>query len=444
MRVIARLSARGGSRRRSAGGIMSASAVQLVKRLVVQGFKRVEGEVELELSGLTVLYGPNASGKSSILCALQRLLHYVYGVRTACPQEVNYSARTLRVAGLVWVPGGYVEVEYGAEVDDYRVTRRRWFRVGPLVAEFFEGSTYVKCGDRKISISFAPYVAEGSLFSREAVRSGGLLGDVLRECGPFEVEVYEHSGAGGEISESVRIERRRHALSWLRDAVVKHVKVDEGVYEEFGWRPLQYMAETLVRHVRPPATLGAVRQSVAGLAKYGVRALDKFKEDLGYVFGEEIIDIAIDVSVEPASHGGEEIIEIAADVELVFRGGAFKLRQLSDGMLHVVNTLAEAYSAVYSLKEMKRWGIEPPPPLLIIDTPEFNIHVDWLYRLMELLLDLGVQVIVETHSGLLLAYALKYGVAYYVKDGKVKMLDVKSLKDIELFRSEYWAYQQVT
>ena len=84
--------------------------------------------------------------------------------------------------------------------------------------------------------------------------------------------------------------------------------------------------------MRPPATLGAVRQSVAGLAKYGVRALDKFKEDLGYVFGEEIIDIAIDVSVEPASHGGEEIIEIAADVELVFRGGAFKLRQLSDGM----------------------------------------------------------------------------------------------------------------
>jgi len=345
----------------------------------------------------------------------------------------------------VWVPGGYVDVEYGAEVDNHRVTRRRWFRVGPLAAEFFEGSTYVKCGDRKIPISFAPYVAEGSLFSREAVRSGGLLGDVLRECGPFEVEVYEHSGAGGEIGESVKIERRRHALSWLRDAVVKHVKVDEGVYEEFGWRPLQYMAEALVRHVRPPAAVDAVRRSVAGLAKYGVRALDKFKEDLGYVFGEEIIDIAVTSGVGTVSHGGGETIVLVtdADVELVFRGGMFKLRQLSDGMLHVVNTLAEAYSAVYSLKEMKRWGIEPPPPLLIIDTPEFNIHVDWLYRLMELLLDLGVQVVAETHSGLLLAYALRRGAVYYVKDGKVKKLDEESLKDVELFSSEHWAYQKL-
>jgi len=150
------LGVKGGPRRRLAGGGMSASASQLVKRLVVQGFKRVEGEVELELSGLTVLYGPNASGKFSILCGLQRLLHYVYGVSADCPQVVNYSARALRVAGLVWVPGGYVDVEYGAEVDDCRVTRCRWFRVGPLVAEFFEGSTYVRCGERRIPISSPP------------------------------------------------------------------------------------------------------------------------------------------------------------------------------------------------------------------------------------------------------------------------------------------------
>jgi len=394
---------------------------------MVQGFRRAEGEVELELSGLTVLYGPNASGKSSLLCALQRLLHYVYGVPADCPQEVNYSARALRVAGLVWVPGGYVEVEYGAEVDNHRVTRRKWFRVGPLVAEFFEGSTYVKCGDRRIPISYAPHIAEGPLFSRETVGSRGLLGDVLRECGPFEVEAYEHGETGGEIGESVRIERRRHALSWVRDAVAKLVEVDEGMYEEFGWRPLQQMAGALVRYVRPPAAMDAVKQSVAGLAKYGVRALDKFKEDLGYVFGEEVVDVAV-----------------GDGVELVFRGGAFKLEQLSSGMLHVVNTLAEAYSAVYSLKELQRWGIEAPPPLIILDTPEFNIHVDWLYRLIESLLDLGVQVVAETHSGLLLAYALKHGAAYYVKDGKVKRLDTESLKDVELFRSEYWAYQQVT
>lgn len=426
MRTVARLSARGRSRRRLADGGMSASASQLVKRLVVQGFRRVEGEVELELSGLTVLYGPNASGKSSIICALQRLLYYVYGVPAACPQEVNYSTKVLRVESLVWVPGGYVDVEYGAEVDDYRVTRRRWFRVGPLVAEFFEGSAYVRCGERRIPISHAPYLAEGPLFSRAAVRGGGLLGDVLRECGLFEVEAYEHSGAGGGISERVRIERRRHALSWLRDAVAKLVEVDEGVYEEFGWELLRHMAEALVRHVRPPTAVDAVKQSVAGLAKYGVRALVKFKRDLGYVFGEEVVDVAV-----------------GDGVELVFRGGAYKLEQLSGGMLYAVNTLAEAYSAVYSLRELERRGVKAPPPLIILDAPEFNIHVDWLYRLMESLLDLGVQVIVETHSGLLLAYALKRGVAYYVKDGKVERLDTESLKDVDLFRSEYWAYQQV-
>jgi len=214
-------------------------ANEVVKKLVVQGFRRVEGEVELELPSLTALYGPNASGKSSILCALQRLLHYVYGVQDTCSQELNYSARTLRVAGLVWVPGGYVDVEYGAD----RVTRRRWFRVGPLVAESFKDSMYVKCGDRKVPISFAPYISEGPLLSRDAVRNEGLLGDVLKECD--------------------------RSLSWLRDAVVKLVEVDKGVYEEFGLSPLRHMAEALVRYVRPPAAVDAVSRAWLGWRSTG-------------------------------------------------------------------------------------------------------------------------------------------------------------------------------
>jgi len=51
--------------------------------------------------------------------------------------------------------------------------------------------------------------------------------------------------------------------------------------------------------------------------------------------------------------------------------------------------------------------------------------------------------VVETHSGYVLRYGLKYGLSYLVKNGEVKRLTVGDLSNKELFEEELKAYMVV-
>ncbi len=78
----------------------------MIKRVRIQGFKSLK-DVEVELFPLTVLFGPNASGKSNLLDALQLLS--AMGTRETLLQAFDPPFRGEPLEAFSFGPGGIEE-----------------------------------------------------------------------------------------------------------------------------------------------------------------------------------------------------------------------------------------------------------------------------------------------------------------------------------------------
>jgi ABC-type polar amino acid transport system ATPase subunit len=81
-----------------------------------------------------------------------------------------------------------------------------------------------------------------------------------------------------------------------------------------------------------------------------------------------------------------------------------------------------------------------------IENFEAGLHVDYVADIIKQMADANSAVVLETHSGLVLRLAMRYGFnMYYVEPAKqsVKLKRIERLDDTELFQRELSAYQAV-
>jgi ABC-type arginine transport system ATPase subunit len=76
-----------------------------------------------------------------------------------------------------------------------------------------------------------------------------------------------------------------------------------------------------------------------------------------------------------------------------------------------------------------------------VENFEVGLHVDYIADLIKQIAESDAAVVLETHSGLVLRLAMRYGLhAYYIEQGARR---IERLDDVELFKRELSAYQAV-
>jgi hypothetical protein len=76
-----------------------------------------------------------------------------------------------------------------------------------------------------------------------------------------------------------------------------------------------------------------------------------------------------------------------------------------------------------------------------VENFEVGLHVDYVVDLVKQIAESDAAVALETHSGLVLRLAMRYGLpAYYIEQGARR---IERLDDVELFQRELSAYQAV-
>jgi ABC-type arginine transport system ATPase subunit len=76
-----------------------------------------------------------------------------------------------------------------------------------------------------------------------------------------------------------------------------------------------------------------------------------------------------------------------------------------------------------------------------VENFEVGLHVDYIAELIKQIAESDAAVVLETHSGLVLRLAMRYGLhAYYIEQGARR---IERLDDVELFKRELSAYQAV-
>ncbi|GEM_PF-3222123 len=385
----------------------------------------------------TTLYGPNSCGKSSIIYAVLVILRYVYGIPTiiiGAPEleEViehigkfmNYNVNRTVIGAKVAIPDyeDYIYVEIGVESRDKpprNIPTRRWFKLDKLMIDSTSEGTRILIDSKLIEskYKYAPLPEQPNpLLTPSIISDDGLLSKgIVEEIGDVYVKI--------------------------RDAIVSVINKSILYHEHYGVDLVSKISESVMRYIRVlnrEELINTVRNLLYKLLEYGVRKefLGRIIDDLNYICGP-------DFRIDDLSISRDE-------VKFISNGNTFKISQLSDGLLNTMRILLHAYEINLFIEEVRNIGISIPGGLLILDTPEFNIHIDWLVKLMEVLKDIeNVQVIIETHSGILISWMLKYDQNVYYLLPKDLEIEIHKLskelimkKTIELFERELRAYQE--
>ncbi len=406
----------------------------LIKEFKIAGYKRIQ-ELTRPLTlddTLTVLYGPNSSGKTSILQGIQLLLYQVYGINVRdievakLHKYLNFDSNEIVLTSKLDFFGEYIDVEFRVKfregVREYAITR-----IHDLMYYFnyenHEGR--LKIGDLEIVSNklAAPILGRTKhLLDSEIVSDdrGVLSRDLLDQASRRNISV-----------EKLRI---------IRDKIISYVnlvrKFEEEDLEQLADLVNKKFKENLVRYITPQNSWEELNKRVDFLVdNYGKKFTDKFIADINYITEFEFADIVF--------RSGE--------VMFVMKDRLIPIDNLSAGLLNVINMLTQIYETYLWHKEVSKFLGGLPKSLVILDIPEFNIHVDWLLRFLEVVTGFdNIQIIIKTHSGFILSYAIGNNFAcYYLKpiNGKIDLVELTKEniheKFPEIFRREVETYQQV-
>jgi len=81
--------------------------------------------------------------------------------------------------------------------------------------------------------------------------------------------------------------------------------------------------------------------------------------------------------------------------------------------------------------------------VVLIENFEAGLHVDAVVDLVKQIAESDATVILETHSGLVLRAAQRYGLAMYYVEPLARLRRIERLDDVQLFQLELSAYQAV-
>ncbi len=182
-----------------------------------------------------------------------------------------------------------------------------------------------------------------------------------------------------------------------------------------------------------------IREMFKILSAFGtyntIRELNRY---IDFITGNTIDDILIIIK------------DGITEIYLILNGKEIPLEKLSNGFLNIMNiSIQLCYVKILRNLIRSLFNISLPKSLIILDTPEYNIHIDWLYYLLDILsTEEDFQFIIETHSGIILSYSLKNNMkSYYVStsDSKTQIIEVSREKmfEVQLFSREKEAFMEV-
>ncbi|RSN73935.1 AAA family ATPase [Candidatus Methanodesulfokora washburnensis] len=379
----------------------------MIRKINMKNFIRIE-EADIEIGDVTLLYGPNSGGKSSIMRAIELVLCMLLGPVQGreYPNLSDYASigkEELRIEAQVNDPFGtfLLTAKFSHPIE----------RQKPKVTSYeFESKRYefLHRYDEKQGGSEVIYRKKVSRMksapppqTREYLLDTGYLSSL--------------QGEGVELGELLDLSGK------LKD-LKKYL-------EEQGRQYLPYLY--LYRSSRDDL-LNQARDGIRDLYSIERAKIGELIEDLNIAVGDSM-------SIEDLILGREEIF---------VRQEGFPdlpLSSMSDGFLQILNILLGIYRIDNFIELAEKLSMRLGG-ILLVEVFDAGVHVDWLVNLINLIIDkkIRVKLVAELHTGLLLSSAIAHGFpAYYVHNGRAWKLTKENITDLELFRREIGAYREV-
>jgi predicted ATPase len=340
----------------------------MLRHLAVRGFKSLR-DVAIDLPRFTVLFGPNAAGKSNVLDAIQALSRIATSRTLA--DALGDPIRGYPIEAFSFPPGGLADLlaqsspQFTIEADVESGQERFRYRVGVTIQpqsgvlavadEYVAGLT--KKGEAKGEPAIEP--VEGKLRIRRKSRPGRPR--------------YEPLG------------QNFAALADPRLGMPEYRAIDRVRNELSGWRTYYLDPRVAMRVARPPSEvddIGVLGQDIAPfLYRLQAEHLKHFEAVRRTV--RSLVPAVEDVLVDLDKRRGTLDVQVRQD------GVLFSSRIVSEGTLRVLALAAVAANP---------WG----GSLLTFEEPENGVHPRRLDLIAQLLVTLATdrkrQVVVTTHS----------------------------------------------
>ena len=345
----------------------------MLKRIKAVGFKSL-AEVEIELPRMTVLFGPNAAGKSNLLDAVQALSRI--GTSRTLSDALSEPIRGYPIEAFAFPPGGLPEL-LSAKAAHFTVE-----------ADLSVGKDQKEHCRYRAAVEIQP--GSGSLAVKDEYLAA--LNAKGEPKGVPAIEV---------VSGKLRLRRRSHrgkpryedlgqnytALSDRRLGGAEYRTIELTRSELFGWRTYYLDPRVAMRAARPPADvrdIGLLGEDIAPFL-YRLRAENPKHFEAAQRTLRSLVPNVEDLSVDLDKRRG------TLDIQVRQGGTDFSSRIVSEGTLRVLALCAIAVNP---------WS----GSLLAFEEPENGVHPRRLELIAELLSSLvivrGKQLIVTTHSPL--------------------------------------------
>ncbi|NPB00003.1 MAG: ATP-binding protein [Crenarchaeota archaeon] len=417
--------------------------IKLVDELYVENFLAITPEPIYNTENrnikfhdkITVLYGPNSTGKTSIIYALLSLLETVYGsyhediIKVKLNDLLNLAnnpKHRVSIKGRIGVFTEYIEVEKSVN------ERKSLISIEEKLSIIEENlKVYSKYVDRVLD-KYVPLTLPG----KQEVTNSILY--LTKEILDTYEDVIDNNLKEKikRINELTSRNVNCKYLNYKTEILLKDIinvydstcKID--VYSLF--------KEVLVKYIYPlPKHI--IIENIKNLIVKGLinGTRDLITELNRYV---DFITCCIINDIELISKEETFIINLIIDEKTI------ELEKLSTGFLNIINIALQLYQLKRIRKQLSEiFNIELPKSLVILDTVEFNIHVDWLYHLLELLLrEEDFQIIVETHSGLVLSYSVRKNLKTYYIDNKNNKTMITEISEDNLYEAELFEKEKET
>jgi predicted ATPase len=351
----------------------------MLRRLSVKGFKSLV-RVEVEFPRLTVLFGPNAAGKSNILDAVQALSRV--GTGRTLSDALAEPIRGYPIEAFTFPAGGLpallaretarfeLEADLGIGKELYR------YRLGA-----------------EIQTSSGSLSAQGE-FLGALNRKGELKGNPSIECVDNQIRIRRKSKPAHPRQELIGL--NHSILSDPRLGGVEYRAIERCRNELSAWRTYYLDPRVAMRSARPPADvrdIGVLGEDIAPFL-YRLRGENPKHFEAVKRTLRSLIPSVEELTVDLDKRRG------TLDIQVRQGGTDFSSRIISEGTLRVLALCSIAVNP---------WS----GSLLAFEEPENGVHPRRLELIVQLLKSLAIeqkrQIIITTHSPLFCDAVLKEG-----------------------------------
>ncbi len=376
----------------------------MIKRLKVKGYKSLR-DVEIHFEPLSIIFGPNAAGKSNILDALN-LISRIVTKRTL--KDAFEQHRGLPLESFYYGEKGYEKLleqeTAGAHLEvDVKLSESTINSVEKLIAEKRKGISTEERPQRRVTEKFLRY----SLTIQVLPESGYLRVideslRALRNDGKEKVRkpFVEKELSSGKERLHLRMEGQAHPIYY--DLGLDHSIMSMSLYEPHyphiaafrqeisTWHFYYFEPRTLMREDVPAAEIEAIGPRGDNLAAFlnAIRVndgkqMESFNRSLKYLLPTiEMVDI-------------DRTKEGLLSLRVIENGISYSSRVISEGTLRILGLLAAFHPA-------------SPTTVIGYEEPENGVHPTRLKLIADLFKNTqemyDKQIIVNTHSPIFPSY----------------------------------------